>query len=414
MATVQERNGSYRILFVHHGKRETFTLGKVSRHEADNKAQQVDYVLMRLKQRLIALPPGVDIVEFVEHDGKPAPVAVDDEAPPPERITLAQLRAKYSETNDASLEPSTISGMKVHFDHLEGFFGAAFPIGDLQLADLQRYVDRRAKAKGWRKRKLAAATIQKEIVTLRTVWNWGARMNLVAGQFPYHGLRYPRTTEKPPFQTMAEIERQLKGMTEAEQLELWQSLYLLLPEIDEFLSAVKENARHRWIYPLVTFAAHAGARRSEIIRASVHDVDFADNSILIHERKRVHGRNTTRRVPMTPLLAETLTEWLKVHPGGKHLFCKGTISHSKTRREVGPLTRNEVRDHFGRTLKGTKWENIKGLHCLRHSFCSNLAMRGVDQRIIDDLVGHQTPEQQKRYRHLAPHTKAQTLKAVFG
>ena len=32
-----------------------------------------------------------------------------------------------------------------------------------------------------------------------------------------------------------------------------------------------------------------------------------------------------------------------------------------------------------------------------------LAMRGVDQRMIDELVGHQTPEQQKRYRHRDGH-----------
>lgn len=416
MATVQERNGSYRILFNHHGKRETFTLGKVSRDEADNKARQVDYLLMRLKQRLIALPPGMHIAEFVEHDGKPAPVAAGGEAPPAAKLTLAQLRAKYIETNEASLEPSTVTGMKIHLDHLEGFLGPMFPVAELQLADLQRYVDRRTKAKGWRKRKLSAATIKKEIVTLRTVWNWAARMKLVSGRFPYDGLRYPKTTEKPPFQTMAEIKRQIDagGLTAGDEAELWHSLYLLLPEIDELLKAVQKEARHPWIYPLVAFAAHTGARRSEIIRASVHDVDFADNSILIHEKKRVHGRNTTRRVPMTPRLAEALTEWLNVHPGGRHLFCKGTICRSKSRRELGPLTRDEVHDHFSRTLEGTKWENVKGLHCFRHSFCSNLAMRGVDQRIIDDLVGHQTPEQQKRYRHLAPHTKAETLKAVFG
>ena len=90
---------------------------------------------------------------------------------------------------------------------------------------------------------------------------------------------------------------------------------------------------------------------------------------------------------MTPLLAEALSEWLKVHPGGKYLFCKGTIARSKKRRDVAPLTRDEVHDHFTRTLEGTNWGNVKGLHCLRHSFCSNLAMRGVDQRIIDDSSG---------------------------
>ncbi|HUY88464.1 MAG TPA: tyrosine-type recombinase/integrase [Pirellulales bacterium] len=410
MAGLQFRHGSYRVLFRHHGKQHAFTRGEVSQDEAESKARQVDYLLMRLKQRLAVLPPGMDIVEFVQFDGKPAPT----DEPLPEKVTLAQLRDKYLATHEASLEPTTIYGIKLHFNHLTGVLGSAFPIAELQLADLQRYVDRRAKAKGLNKRKLSAATIKKEIVSLRTAWNWGVKMKLVAGRFPYDGLRYPRMTEKPPFQTRAEIERQLDGLSDAEQSELWHCLYLLLPEVDELLKIVKKSARHAWIYPLFVFAAHTGARRSEIIRAGMHDVDFADGSIIIHEKKRVHGSNTTRRVPMTPLLTKALKDWLKVHPGGKHLFCKGAISQNKKRREVSPLTRDEVHDHFRRTLAGTKWENIKGLHCLRHSFCSNLAMRGVDQRMIDELVGHMTPEQQKRYRHLAPHTKAETLKAVFG
>ena len=74
MASLQERNGSYRVLFCHHGKLHTFTIGKVEKDEAENKARQVDYLLMRLKQRLIVLPEGTDIVTFVEHDGKPPDV----------------------------------------------------------------------------------------------------------------------------------------------------------------------------------------------------------------------------------------------------------------------------------------------------------------------------------------------------
>ena len=35
MASLQERNGSYRIQFVHHGKLYGFTLGKVDPGEAE-------------------------------------------------------------------------------------------------------------------------------------------------------------------------------------------------------------------------------------------------------------------------------------------------------------------------------------------------------------------------------------------
>jgi hypothetical protein len=41
MAGIQERGGSYRILFRYHCKRHTLTLGKVSEHEAKSKFAQV-------------------------------------------------------------------------------------------------------------------------------------------------------------------------------------------------------------------------------------------------------------------------------------------------------------------------------------------------------------------------------------
>jgi integrase len=50
----------------------------------------------------------------------------------------------------------------------------------------------------------------------------------------------------------------------------------------------------------------------------------------------------------------------------------------------------------------------------RHSFISALASKGVDQRMIDELVGHSTEEQRRRYRHLYPDVKLEAMRAVFG
>jgi hypothetical protein len=76
MAGLQERRGSCRINFRYHGKHHFVTIGKVSKEEARAKSAQVDYLLLRLKQRLIELPPGVDIVDFIWLDGRtPVPAA---------------------------------------------------------------------------------------------------------------------------------------------------------------------------------------------------------------------------------------------------------------------------------------------------------------------------------------------------
>lgn len=58
MAGLQERGGSYRVFFRFRGKQRTFPLGKVSTQEAEAKSAQVDYLLLRLNQRLIRMARG--------------------------------------------------------------------------------------------------------------------------------------------------------------------------------------------------------------------------------------------------------------------------------------------------------------------------------------------------------------------
>ena len=56
---------------------------------------------------------------------------------------------------------------------------------------------------------------------------------------------------------------------------------------------------------------------------------------------------------------------------------------------------------------------VPGWHTLRHSFASICASRGIDQRLINAWMGHQTEEQQKRYQHLFPQQQRQAIDAAF-
>jgi integrase len=219
-------------------------------------------------------------------------------------------------------------------------------------------------------------------------------------------------------------------------------LYLQAGELVELLAHVKTKAAYPWIYPLFCFAAHTGARRSEILRALVADVDFAGNTVLVREKKRSRGERTTRRVPLSGFLRQVLRDWLAVHPGGPYLFChagevarskkrsrttghqnakvrpkslKGRMAGVRKRERPAPsaLTRNEVHDHFGRVLAGSRWEVIRGLHCLRHSFISACASKGVDQRLVQEWAGHMNQATSKRYQHLYPSTQQDAINRVF-
>jgi integrase len=304
--------------------------------------------------------------------------------------------------------------MRIHERLLLKRLKPSFAIQSLTVTDLQSYIHERSKDKGHRGT-VTAATIKKGIVTLRTVWNWGVQHGHLTGKFPNKGLKYPKGKEKRPFMQYTEIERLVVGMDEKEQAELWECLFLTLPEIAELLKHVKEAARQPFIYPMFVFAAHTGARRAEILRSKVRDIDFAGNFITIHERKKSHDRLTTRRVPMSPLLKSVMHEWLATHPGGEFTFCQGAVVRSKSRRTViQPVRRDEAHDHFKRTLAGSKWDKLRGWHVFRHSFCSNCASRWIDQRLINEWVGHLSESMVIRYRHLIADQQQEAINLVFA
>jgi integrase len=132
----------------------------------------------------------------------------------------------------------------------------------------------------------------------------------------------------------------------------------------------------------------------------VEDVDLDDKVVTIREKKRVKGRLTTRRVPLSDTLAEELSVWM---PGRVSLFGTG---HS-------PRSAQGVQKAFVRALKGSKWSVMRGYHTLRHAFVSALVAKGIDQRIIQEFAGHMDERTSRRYRHIAPGIQSEALKSVF-
>ncbi len=440
MASLQKKSETTYCQFMYLGKRYTVTVGKVSDGEAEAFAGSVDLILRRLKQQLITLPAGVGIDEFVLAGGRMPEQAV----PAAEAILFVTFKQKYLDTHrDGAMEANSLQTIEMHLNHVEGTLGEKFLVQSVTMADLQRHINRRREKK-YRGRKLSPATLKKEISSFRAAWNWAAHMGMVKGVFPSKGLVYPKTDEKPPFMTYREIKRKvMPNLSDAERAELWECLYLTKPDVDELLAHVKATAGHDWIHPVFCFAAHTGARRSEMLRVLISDVDFDAMTVVIREKKRSRKQRTMRRVPLTSSLATVLKDWIAKHPGGQHLFCHrdevfrskkrsrttghqgekarptsqngrtATVQTRANRPGVGPLTKDELHDHFKRTLAGSKWAVVPGWHCFRHSFISLCASKGTDQRLIDEWTGHSTEEQRRRYRHLYPTVQHEALRSVF-
>jgi integrase len=408
MAGIRKKGDAYYCTFRFQGRRFNFTVGKVTEQQARAKGAEVDETLGLIERGRLTLPEGVPFEDFVAAGGK-APVI----SARPETTTLRKLADHYLATHaNGALEATTLCTARIHLNHVTRSLGERFRVQSLTLLNLQEHLDRR------RKKGVSPATVKKEIATFRACWNWAAQAGLLTGAFPSKGLRYPKEAEKDPFRTFAEIRDVIASTKpdDARQEALWAALYLTTDEVAELLAHVRENGTLPWVFPMVAFAAYTGARRSEMLRALVTDVDLRGGTVTIREKKRTKGKLSTRSAPLTPKLATVLRDWLGDRPDGPFLFCQSAaVCRSKTKRGAPlPVTRDEAHDHFRRTVADSKWAVLRGYHVLRHSFISALASEGVDQRVIDEIVGHQSEEQRKRYRHLYPRVMRSAIERVFG
>ncbi len=65
-----------------------------------------------------------------------------------------------------------------------------------------------------------------------------------------------------------------------------------------------------------------------------------------------------------------------------------------------PLTQKVVQCFVRRAAR--RAQQPDGVHILRHTFCSHLAMKGAPARAIQELAGHKDLSTTQRYMHLSP------------
>lgn len=157
-------------------------------------------------------------------------------------------------------------------------------------------------------------------------------------------------------------------------------------------------------HAFVLLGGEAGLRSGEILAAEWPDVD-AGRRIITVNRSEWQGHVTTpkggrtRPVPMTERLAKAL-QVLRHLRGPRVLY----------RDDGKSFTRASLHERMKRAQRRAGLEETGGLHILRHTFCSHLAMLGAPPKAIQELAGHVTMATTMRYMHLSPNT----LTAAIG
>ncbi len=145
---------------------------------------------------------------------------------------------------------------------------------------------------------------------------------------------------------------------------------------------------------VVLLGGEAGLRCGEMMALEWSDVDWSTGQLTI-QRSDWKGRVTAskggrvRHVRLTARLRGALQQ---------HRHLRGT--RVLVGRMGQPLTQKMVQNLV-------KWASRKagvpsGVHILRHTFCSHLAMLGAPTSAVQQLAGHQHLSTTQRYMHLSP------------
>jgi integrase len=147
-------------------------------------------------------------------------------------------------------------------------------------------------------------------------------------------------------------------------------------------------------YLIVLLGGEAGLRCGEMIALEWGDVDLAKRQLCVR-RSDWNGQVGTpkggrqRYVPLTRRLTAALAEHR--HLRSKRVFCQDDRT---------PFTRQIVQNRM--KLAARRANVRRGVHILRHTFCSHLSMRGAPAKAIQELAGHADLTMTQRYMHLSP------------
>ncbi len=135
-----------------------------------------------------------------------------------------------------------------------------------------------------------------------------------------------------------------------------------------------------------------GLRLREGTQLQVSDIDA--QRMLVRVRQGKGGKD--RFVPLAPRVLELLRAYWQRQRPRPWLF--------PARDQRMPLPATTLQKTFTRVVRQSGLAKEASIHTLRHSYATHLLERGVSLRVIQELLGHQSPRTTARYTHLTPPT----------
>lgn len=164
-------------------------------------------------------------------------------------------------------------------------------------------------------------------------------------------------------------------------------------DIKKLLSAL-DHVRDRAMFLMLL---RTGMRIGELLQTTVRDVNMKERKVMIMEAQKTR---VGRVVYFSDDAKEALNAWLQQRDPDKDLLFYGQGHNS--------LCYTAARVRFQKSLSkaGLSHQGYT-LHCLRHTFASELLNAGMRLECLQQLLGHTNLEVTRRYAKLTDNTREQ-------
>ncbi|HML73897.1 MAG TPA: tyrosine-type recombinase/integrase [Anaerohalosphaeraceae bacterium] len=251
-------------------------------------------------------------------------------------------------------------------------------IEDITTADITEFITAQVRSRG-----LAPKTANRYREILHRFFSWATKQA---------GVKMPGNTNPA-----AEVERYKEKAPEIS--------FLTLKQIDEQLTALKDKPQ---LQTMIATLIYAGLRREELLWLTLDDIDFKSGpyGIIRVRAKTVNEEywqpktKVNRAIPISSTLRKILDSYAPRPSRGRWFF-------------PSPCGLRYDPDNFSRELENAQPEGLKWT-CLdfRHTFGSQLAMKGESLYKISKLMGNSPEICRRHYAALIPESLTESVE--FG
>jgi integrase len=300
--------------------------------------------------------------------------------------TLDDILKKYEE--NFSDQPSFDNWKKFCFERFRENFGKDTRLENIRYVDVetyQKYLKRLPTKNGTVR---TGAAVNREMSVLRHVFNKAVEWEM---------------TENSPF-------KRGKSLIVKENNERLRFL-----SDEEAGRLIEECPKH--LRRIVVCALNTGMRKQEVLNLTWPQV--RNGFIYLTKTKT----NESREIPINDALEELFAEIRREQgPGAEHVFMFSKGEHNlkgsepvRARKDIAPLPEliTSIKTSFSSAVSRAGLKDFK-FHDLRHTFASQLVMRGANLKEVQELLGHKHINMTMRYAHLSQESKKKAVNLLNG